>query len=501
MRYYLGIDNGGTAVKAVLFDETGSVVSQARENMTVEIPKLHWAERDMEELWKANCAVIRETLRSANVDANDIKAISFSGHGKGTYLVDADGAPVRKGILSSDTRAWAYQKQWQDFGTAKKLSERSLQGIMACQPLCLLRWLKEEEPESYRKIRWVLGVKDYIRLRMTGAPYAEITDFSGSGLVNLHTGNYDPTILSLAGIPEMKECLPPLIGSSDSAGRVSAACARETGLAEGTICAAGLFDIDACALGMGVLDENNLAVIAGTWGINEYIAQAPVTDGSVAMNSYYCLPGWYLLEESSPTSASNFEWFVQKFVRPLWQTEHPDGEDLYSFAVRLASSLENNETMPIYLPYLYGSPTNAKALGCFADLSASHTIAHLTRSVMEGIAFCHRYQVEKLLRSKKTPPRAIRLSGGVCNSPFWVQMFADILEMPIELSECPESGALGCALAAAVACGDRKDLATAVQSMVKITKTVIPDPVKFMRYRERYARYLHISQKSSAFWE
>ena len=120
---------------------------------------------------------------------------------------------------------------------------------------------------------------------------------------------------------------------------------------------------------------------------------------------------------------------------------------------------------------------------------------------MEGIAFCHRYQVEKLLRSKKTPPRAIRLSGGVCNSPFWVQMFADILEMPIELSECPESGALGCALAAAVACGDRKDLATAVQSMVKITKTVIPDPVKFMRYRERYARYLHISQKSSAFWE
>lgn len=501
MRYYLGIDNGGTAVKAVLFNENGDVVSQAKKIMTIELPHLHWAERDMEKLWKANCDVIRETVATAAVDSKDIRAVSFSGHGKGLYLVDENGNPVRKGILSSDTRAWTWQNEWQRSGTAKEFSRRSLQGVMSCQPLCLLRWLKEEEPESYRKIRWVLGVKDYIRLRMTGVACAEITDFSGSGLVNLRTGRYDSEILVLAGLTEMDGRLPPLKRSFDCAGKVTAACAAETGLEEGTTCAAGLFDIDVCALGMGVLDEENIAVIAGTWGINEYISSEPVIDSGVTMNSLYCLPGWYLIEESSPTSASNFEWFVQQFVRPLWQIDRRDGEDLYSFAVRLAASVSDDESVPEYLPYLYGNPDSALALGCFVGLSASHGVAHLARSVMEGIVFCHKYQVEKLLKNKKTPPKAVRLSGGVCNSPFWTQMFADVLELPVELSACAESGALDSALAAAVACGGQKDIASAVKSMVKVTKTVLPSPATFARYRERYTRYLYVARQSNVFWE
>ena len=150
-----------------------------------------------------------------------------------------------------------------------------------------------------KNVRWVFECKDYVRFRLTGEARAEITDYSGSGLMDLHTKSFSKELLSLFGIENVWDALPPLCASLDIAGHITPEAAALTGLLPGTPVIGGMFDIDACALAVNVTDETNICMIAGTWSINEYPRRAPITDGSVLMNSLFCLPGYYLIEESS----------------------------------------------------------------------------------------------------------------------------------------------------------------------------------------------------------
>lgn len=188
MKYLLGIDNGGTYAKAALVDEFGHQVAVASELVPSIHEKPDYSERDMKKLWKANCHAIQKAISESGVTAGEIAGISFSGHGKGLYLIGRDGAPVRNGILSTDNRARKYVKKWIENGTAQKVREITYQTVLACQPVSLLAWLKDNEPEMYEKASQVFSVNDYIRFCLTGVPGAEITSASGSNLVNMTTG-------------------------------------------------------------------------------------------------------------------------------------------------------------------------------------------------------------------------------------------------------------------------------------------------------------------------
>lgn len=155
MRYFLGLDNGGTTTKAALFDKNGHEVCVASVSTAMLTPKPGFVERDMEEMWQANCSVIREVIAKSEVKAGEIAGVGICGHGKGLYLWGKDGKPVCNGIISTDNRAYAYPVQWQKDGTEEKVFQISCQHIMACQPVSLLAWLRDNEPASYRNIRWV----------------------------------------------------------------------------------------------------------------------------------------------------------------------------------------------------------------------------------------------------------------------------------------------------------------------------------------------------------
>ena len=170
--------------------------------------------------------------------------------------------------------------------------------------------------------------------------------------------------------------------------------------------AAGLFDIDACAIGMNVVNDDYMAAIAGTWSINEYASPSPVLDHSVKMNSLYCLPGMYLVEECSPTSASNQEWFVNNFLK-----EAAGGRKLYAVADEMVEKVAPDEANIVFLPYLYGGTDDARAGAAFVNLNASHTRSHMLRAVYEGIVFGHKLHMERLLASRKNPPKGVRLAG------------------------------------------------------------------------------------------
>jgi len=149
---------------------------------------------------------------------------------------------------------------------------------------------------------------------LTGKAQAEITDYSGSGLLNIRDRCFDHALLDAYGLDDVYDKLPPLVLSTELCGGISPQAARATGLLEGTPVAGGMFDIDACAIASGIIDERYLGVVAGTWSINEYVSKRPVTDSSIMMNSLFCIPEYYLIEESSPTSAGNYEWFINFFL-------------------------------------------------------------------------------------------------------------------------------------------------------------------------------------------
>ena len=160
MRYYLGLDNGGTNTKAALFTKEGEQVATESIATAAITPAPDFVERDMDQMWDDNCAVIRGLLEKTKIDPKDIAGIGLCGHGKGLYLWGKDGHPVRRGIISSDNRAWKYAAEWKKDGTEEKAFELSCQHIMACQPICLLSWIRDNEPGLIDKIEWIFECKD-----------------------------------------------------------------------------------------------------------------------------------------------------------------------------------------------------------------------------------------------------------------------------------------------------------------------------------------------------
>ena len=234
MRYYIGLDNGGTATKAALFDSRGKEIGSYGISTEALNRKPGFVERDMEEMWRANCTVVREVLKKTGVAAEDVAGLGISGHGKGLYLWSRDDKPLGDGIISTDNRAWRYVQQWKEDGTEEKAFARSCQHLLSCQPVALLAWLRDNEPERYHNIRYVFACKDYIRFRLTGKAGAEITDYSGSGLMNLQSGEFDRELLKLFGIEEVWDALPPLCRATEIFGAVTEEAAALCSLRPGT---------------------------------------------------------------------------------------------------------------------------------------------------------------------------------------------------------------------------------------------------------------------------
>ncbi len=489
MRYYLGLDNGGTTTKAALFDNNGCEVCVVSTSTQMITPKPGFVERDMDEMWSANCQVIRDIISRSGVDPREIAAVGICGHGKGLYLWGKDDRPVRNGIISTDNRAYAYAVNWQQDGSEEKAFAYTCQHLMACQPVPLLAWIRDNESDCYANIRWVFECKDYVRFRLTGEARAELTDYSGTGLLNLYTRQYDDAILELFGLMGIRDALPPLCVSTDICGYVTKQAAAQCGLAPGTPVIGGMFDIDACALAVGVTDQSHICMIAGTWSINEYPRSEPVVDKSVKMNSLFCLPEYYLIEESSPTSAGNNEWFVKQLLPEAAAAAKENGAHIYEQMNRWAAEIPPEEFVPVFLPFIMASNVHPNAKGTFVGVSANHTRKHLVRSVYEGIAFCHKHHIDKLMNSRDVPPVSIRMAGGATNSAVWVQIFADALQMPIETVTANETGALGCAIAVAAAVGDYPSLNVAVNAMCRVAPVVMPDPSKADIYGKKYALY------------
>ena len=487
-QYLMGIDNGGSDIKCAIFDPQGREIAIASAQIPMSMPEPGFTERDAEQVWLANAQVVRTALEKAGISGADIAAIGLTGYGNGLVFVAEDGMPVYPAIVSTDDRASDYCKRFRAEGIDRALFPYTRQTTWSAQPAALLPWFRDHNPSVLDKTRWVLSMKDFIRLRLTGEIAGEITDASSGCLVNLDTRQFDSRLFRILGIENCYEKMPPILESTQISGRVTKDAARLTGLAPGTPVAAGYFDIDANALASGVLSPDILCLIAGTWSINEFLSDTTPNDidkkENTATLSY--LPGYYIMEDSTPTSASNFNWFLRNLLQPDLP-ELPKSE-LYARCNAQVASIEPGDSNVIFVPYLFGSATHPDARGAFLNLSGMDDRGAMLRAVYEGVVFSSVHHVHNLKRPLGSYNCA-RLSGGITNSAVWSQMMCDALQIPLETLEGTEPGAKGAAMGAGVACGMFRDLSEAVAHMVHIGKVYTPRREYAQVYREKFRRY------------
>ncbi len=498
--YLLGIDNGCTVSKAGLFTLDGKEVAVASAQTEVICTQPGWQERDMEQMWQGTAGAIKQVVAQAGVAPRDIACVTCTGHGNGLYLIDKRGKPVRNAILSTDSRAKSIIKQWLEQSLDKVVRPRTMQSLWPAQPNALLAWLREHEPQSYHSIDWVLMAKDFIRYKLTGNVFAELTDFSGTSLMNLQTRQFEQALLEDFGISDSLDYLPPIVVSADLCGEITKEASRLTGLTPGTPVAAGMFDIDACGLSSGVVDESQMCMIVGTWGNNQYISKTPVVDEDIFMTSCYSIPEYYLMLEGSATSGSNLEWFVNQFFAAERTMAEEQRGSVYDLCNELVASTQASEGNIVFLPFLYGSNANQDAKATLLGVNAWHRRGHILRAIYEGVVFGHKHHVERLLRFR-AKPQVLRISGGATRSDVWLQVFADCFQTPVQVPDGTELGALGAAIAGAVATGCYEDYPDAVNAMVHFSRYIDPDTSRADIYRDKYSYYQRVIETLDPLWQ
>lgn len=479
----LAIDAGGTAVKVLLTDATGGVVGLRMASVVTLHHPDGRVERDPEAFWLATVAAIAALLAEDTSRAGRIAAIGCTGFGNGVFLVDAEGRATRPGIVSVDHRAQGLVNQLQAEGHDALLSAISGQRLWGGQTLMQLAQLATDEPEVMARTRWALSCKDYIRMRLTGKAFAEATDVSGSGLMDMATGDFGAKLFTQLGIPEVVQKLPPMIANSAVGGVVSAQAAAQTGLVAGTPLAGSMMDVAACALGAGSVNADNLVMIAGTWAINclEVPLASKVGPPMPLMNMLHRDAACQLLCEGSPSSAANLGWFLERGLGGRVSVAEAN-------ALVAASPVQTKRCQ--FLPYIYGA---APRMGSFQGLGAADDTGSMLRAIYEGVAFQHRRHAEDLLgHVGGLGPKTIRLAGGAARSGPWAQIFADICQRPVEICAAEEVGALGAAICAAVAGGLHADLTSATAAMTRIGRRYDPNPDHAGFYDARFQDFLRL---------
>jgi L-xylulokinase len=478
MKYWLGLDCGGTFIKAGLYDLQGKELGIARRNLTIIAPQPGWAERDMPTLWQTAAGVIHEVLERFSIEAAAVQGVGISAQGKGLFLLGKQGQPLGNGILSSDQRALALVQAWQKAGIPQVLYEQTRQTLWTGHPVSLLRWVKQHQPERYRQIGSVLMAHDYLRYCLTGELACEETNISESNLYQMEQGCYDPALAQLLGIGEIMAALPPIVGSAKVAGRVNSSAAAATGLLAGTPVVGGLFDVVSTALCAGLQDETRLNAVMGTWSVTSGITQAIETGfDHPFVYGRYAEAGQYIVHEASPTSAANLEWFCQQW-----------GLHDYAQLNQWVAALPKAGSQLLFAPFLYGSNAGLGLCASFYGMQAFHQREHLVQAIFEGVVFCHMTHLNRMLQ-RFPHTTALRVTGGPAKSAPWMQMLADVSGLPLELPQVEETGCLGAAMAAMVGTGAFPDFTAAQQALAPRLEIVLPDAQAQAAYQHKYQRY------------
>ena len=485
-RYLLGVDAGHTAVKAAVFDLFGAEIGRAARPVGTVSLFPGWQERDMDVLWAAAAAVIEAALRSAGIAGRQVLCVGVGAHGDGLYPVDSRLRPVRAAILATDTRAAGYCDRWNTGAVADRLMDLTGQLPAPYSPAATLSWLRDHEPDGFRRTASMLFCKDWLRVRLTGQVATDPTDAS-AGLCDVRARAWSAEAIELSGLTGVADLLPPILSSTAVAGQVTEAAARATGLRAGTPVVTGSQDVHAAALGMGALRPGSVSAIMGTFNINQLVA--PTVLSSRQWQARASLTDdRFLLMSTSPAGATAVDWVRQVTAQP---SDSIDATVSGALADRDGEILRDDD--PLFLPYVYGTMLSPAIRGAFVGLGSRHGPAELLRAALEGVVFTHRYHLEALRAAGPIDQRPVRLAGGGTRSTGWTQLLADATGLSVEVTDAVESGARGAAMLAGVGAGIFTDVDSAAAACVSVVRVQHPQPERKALLDGRYARWTAIT--------
>ena len=481
---FLGLDVGTSGVKAVLVAPDGDVKASTTTPLAMATPKPGWAEQDPEAWWQASLASIRAVR--GTLPGAEIAAVGISGQMHSSVFLDSHGDVIRPALLWCDGRTTEECREITErVGGEARLRDLASNPALEGFTLPKVLWLRKHEPEGFKRLASVMLPKDYIRYRLTGAIATEPSDASATLMYDTARRRWSDDIMRAVDLP--MAILPALGESAEVLGRVSTQAAGLSGLREGTPVVGGGADNACGAAGVGVVAPGEVVASWGTSGTVLAPMPEPHVDPGLRAHTFcHVMPNtWYMMGVVLSAGGA-FSWYREQFARDLASAGNADAK-LDAEAASVAAGAEG----VTFLPYLQGERTphrDASARGAVLGLSLAHTRAHVTRAVLEGVAFALRDSLT-ILQALGMTPRELLLTGGGAKSAFLRRLQAEVYGLPVTTVNREEGPAYGAALLAAVGAGAFADLPAAAKATLRRSVPEHPAPGAHEAYDAPYQRF------------
>ena len=491
MHYLIGIDLGTSGTKTALFDENGRTVASATVEYPMYQPQNGWAEQDPAHWWDAACKTLKSVIAKSGVAPEDIKGVGISGQMHGLVMLDENGQVIRNSIIWCDGRTGKECAEITERVGAKRLIEITANPALTGFTAGKILWVRNNEPENYRRCRHILLPKDYIRYMLTGEYATEVSDASGMNLLDMTKRCWSEEIMEKLDLD--LSLFGRMYESADVTGYITAEAAALTGLAPGTPVVGGAGDNAAAAIGTGVVRQGRAFVTLGTSGVIFAHSDKVTIDPHGRVHTFCsAVPGAWAVMSCTLSAGLSLRWFRDEFC-PLEITEaEKQGRDPYEIMSAMAGESPIGSNRLIYLPYLMGerSPLlDEKARGAFVGLSAMHHRGDLIRAVMEGVSYSQR-QCLDVLRGMGVNTDAMMACGGGARSPLWRQMLADLFGCTVKTSKASNEGpALGVAILAGVGAGVYASVEDACDRIIHADSETVANAASAAEYERFYQLY------------
>jgi xylulokinase len=485
-RYTIGIDVGTGGTRALLVDEKGALLGSAtHEHAPFASPQNGWAEQDPHDWWNACQKAIGKLLRETGVSRNEIAAVGLAGQMHGAVLLDEKEEVLRPALIWCDQRTAEECRVLNETIGEQRLVELTSNPALPNFTLTKLMWVRKHEPEIWKKFRSFLLPKDYVRLQLTGVRAIDVSDASGTLLLDVVHRRWSKEMVKATGLDE--RCLPEVFESPEIVGKITARAAQATGLAEGTPVVAGAGDQAGGAIGMGIVKAGCVSATIGTSGVVFAATDQPFLDPKGRLHTFcHAIPNrWHVMGVTQAAGLS-LRWF-----RDTFGTSGSQGGDPYDRLSQEAAAIPAGADGVLWAPYLMGERTphlDSDVRAALIGLAASHGRGHIIRAILEGVAFSLKDSLT-IFAEIGVPVNDIRLGGGGARSPLWRQIQADVYAKPVSLLAAEEGCAYGAAVLAGVGVGLWPSVDEACAEIVRIASVVSPVKQSSDKLQQQYKLY------------
>lgn len=475
---YIGVDLGTSAVKMLLMDEKGKIHKIVSKEYPLYFPHPGWSEQKPEDWWDAVVTGMKEL--TSECDKSQVAGISFGGQMHGLVILDKEDNVIRPALLWNDGRTQKETDYLNQVIGKETLSKYTANIAFTGFTAPKILWVKNNEPENFAKIAKIMLPKDYIAYKLSGSFCTDVSDASGMLIFDVKNKCWSKEMLDICGITE--DQVAKVYESYDVVGTLKPELAKEFGLPETVKIVAGAGDNAAAAVGTGTVGDAMCNISLGTSGTIFISSKEFGVDKNNALHAFAHADGAYHLMGCMLSAASCNKWWMEEII----QTKE--------FAKEQAAIEKLGENHVFFLPYLMGerSPHNdANARGTFIGMSMDTTRADMYQAVLEGVAFAIRDSFE-VAKSLGIDIKRSKICGGGAKSPLWKKIFANVLNIDIDIIESEEGPGYGGAMLAAVACGEFASVEEAAAKLVKVVDTVSPDPELAAKYEVQYQKFAKI---------